>query len=103
MRSYTSALLAVAFATGVNAGAHRGSCADQGITAKADFDQGRFTGRWYEIARDAQFSRTEDSCITEDWIENFNGTVQIGKASYTLLDGWEQNITDAVLLETNYA
>ena len=100
MRSFTSALAAIVLATTVNAGAHRGSCADQGIQPKQNFAQARMAGRWYEIARDQQFSVPTDSCITEDWVENFNGTVIIAKNSYTLEEGWKQNKTNAVLLQT---
>ena len=98
MRS--SFIVALALAAGVNAGAHRGSCADQGIQPKSNFDQNRMSGRWYEIARDAQFSNPNDSCVTEDWVENFNGTVAIGKSAYTLDDGWTQNKVSAVLINS---
>ena len=58
------------------------------------FKQSRIDGRWYEIARDSDFADTTKSCVSEDIYINFNGTVTVAKNSYTLENGWEQNLVN---------
>ena len=95
MRSF-AATVGLLFA-GAEAGSHRGSCQDQAIPGVSSFSQSRIAGRWFEIARDSIFSDPTKSCLAEDHVVNFDGTLSISKNDYTLEDGWTQDIVNAIL------
>ena len=99
MRSFAAAL-ALLFA-GVQAGSGRGSCSDNPISGVAEFDQDRFAGRWYKISMDSDFFDEDQNCSAEDWVVNFNGTLTVGKNSYTLANGWEQKPMRAIQSSNN--
>jgi hypothetical protein len=56
-------------------------------------------GRWYELQRDSNFADPTKSCLADDFVVNFNGSVTISKNQFTLDDGWTQNLMNAVLVK----
>ncbi len=94
MRSVALAL----FAAGIEARYMFGSCADQtNIGGLEDFNQDRYLGRWYEIARDSDFFDEDMNCACDDVVENFNNSVTIARNQYSLETSWEQSTVQAIL------
>lgn len=100
MKSFFAACAALLFA-GVEAGRHSGSCSDNPKQGVESFSQRRYAGRWYDIAKEADFFDEASSCSVEDIVENFNGTVTIGKSRYDLVDDWQQKTLNAVRSANN--
>lgn len=96
MRSSFTATLAALF-IGAEAGRHAGSCSDRDISGVASFNQNRYSGRWFEVSKEADFYDEDYSCSTEDIVVNFNGTVTIAKSNYSLDYEWEQKELSAIL------
>ena len=95
MRSFAAAL--ALFATGIEARYMFGSCADQIIEGQAEFDQSRYLGRWYEIARDSDFFDENMNCACDDVVENFNNSVTIARNAFSLDLAWEQDTVRSIL------
>ena len=93
-----TAALAALF-IGAEAGRHAGSCADKNIVGVANFNQNRYSGRWFEIAKEADFYDEDVSCSTEDVVVNFNGTVTIAKSTIDSDFVWEQKQLSAILAQ----
>jgi len=95
MRSFAAALALIM--VGVEAASHRGSCADNPVSGKSNFNEDSYAGRWFEVAKDKDFYDDSKSCPAEDFVKKFNGDMIVARNYYDLDNGWTQKTLDSVL------
>ena len=105
-----SAFSSVLFATAAQASFHMGGCpafTDMG----ADFDITKYTGKWYEVARD-KFTHFEilSGCVQADYGLKDDGSISISNKAHRFLLGWDSiegsgvqsNVTGPASLNVNF-